>query len=75
MRGAAVGKGLHRLVYTYSPQSFHVGWRVSMAGLGALLVLGLALVRWPVDPLLGGAGGPFDGPVTDFFLPRSDGRA
>ena len=49
MRGAAVAEGPHRLVYSYNPQSFRVGWRVSLAGVAVLVVLGLAFVRWPVD--------------------------
>jgi Bacterial membrane protein YfhO len=53
MRGAAVAKGPHRLVYTYAPRSFRVGGRVSMAGLAVLLLMGLVFIRWPVDPLLG----------------------
>jgi hypothetical protein len=53
MRGAAVSSGAHRLVYAYSPQSFRVGRLVSIAGLAALLVLGLVCARWPVDPVLG----------------------
>ena len=53
MRGAAVSAGPHRLVYTYAPQSFRIGRLVSIAGLAALLILGLACVRWPVDPILG----------------------
>ena len=37
MRGAAVGSGRHRLVYTYNPASFRVGGFVSLAGLGGLV--------------------------------------
>ncbi len=54
MRGAAVPSGPHRLVYQYSPQSFRVGRLVSIAGLAALLIVGGACARWPVDPILGG---------------------
>jgi hypothetical protein len=52
MRGAAVPSGPHRLVYTYSPSSFRIGRGVSIAGLAALTILGLACARWPVDPVL-----------------------
>jgi hypothetical protein len=53
MRGAAVEKGPNHLVYTYDPQSFRVGRLVSMAGLAAFLVLGLAFARWPVERVIG----------------------
>ncbi len=56
MRGAAVSSGRHRLVYTYRPQSFRVGLLVSIAGLAALLILGVGCARWPVDPVLGRHG-------------------
>jgi uncharacterized membrane protein YfhO len=52
MRGAAVAAGPHRLVYTYSPDSFQIGRIVSIAGLAALVILGLACARWPIDPVL-----------------------
>jgi Bacterial membrane protein YfhO len=52
MRGAAVTKGPHRLVYTYSPRSFRVGLLVSIGGLAAFLILSLVCARWPVDPKL-----------------------
>ena len=55
MRGAAVDKGFHHLVYSYAPKSFQVGQLVSLVGLGVLLVFGLAFARWPVDPVLGRA--------------------
>ena len=48
MRGAVVPSGPHRLVYTYAPQSFRVGRIVSIAGVAAFLILGLACVKWPV---------------------------
>ena len=54
MRGAAVTKGSHRLVYTYAPRSFRAGLLVSIGGLAAFLILGLACARWPVDPTLSG---------------------
>jgi Bacterial membrane protein YfhO len=58
MRGAAVPNGSHRLVFTYAPGSFRVGWLVSAAGLAALLVLGLVCARRPVDPTLAGGTSP-----------------
>jgi uncharacterized membrane protein YfhO len=39
MRGARVESGSHRLVYTYGPDSFATGKKVSAAGLAALAVL------------------------------------
>ena len=54
MRGAAVGSGSHRLVFTFVPLSFRVGCLVSIFGLAALLFLALACVRCPVHPQLGG---------------------
>ncbi|MGE5755002.1 MAG: hypothetical protein ACM35G_04690, partial [Planctomycetaceae bacterium] len=48
MRGAAVKSGRHRLVYTYEPRSFHLGGRITLAGLAALIVLGLASAFRPV---------------------------
>jgi hypothetical protein len=57
MRGAAVVAGHHRLVYTYAPQSFRVGRLVSIVGLTAMLILGLACARWPIDPAFGGRDG------------------
>jgi hypothetical protein len=69
MRGAAVPSGHHRLVYTYSPLSFQVGRLVSIAGLAALVILGLACARWPVDSLV--AGNAAMKPAGDFL---HDGR-
>jgi hypothetical protein len=40
MRGAAVGAGVHRLVYTYEPSSLRAGAALSAAGLVALAGLG-----------------------------------
>jgi hypothetical protein len=40
MRGAAVPKGKHRLVYRYNPATFRVGRVVSVGGLAALVILG-----------------------------------
>ncbi len=64
MRGAAVSSGRHRLVYTYRPQSFRVGLLVSIAGLAALLILGVVCARWPVDPVLGRHGQSGSDPLT-----------
>jgi uncharacterized membrane protein YfhO len=44
MRGAAVQKGTHRLVYTYVPRSFRIGMGVSIAGLVSLSIL----IAWAV---------------------------
>ena len=49
MRGAAVSAGHYRLVFTFAPQSFRVGRLVSIAGLAALLILGMACMFRPVD--------------------------
>jgi hypothetical protein len=55
MRGAVVTAGPHRIVYTYAPMSFRVGLGVSIAGLAAFLILGLACALRPVDPVLAAA--------------------
>jgi hypothetical protein len=39
MRGAAVGAGTHRLVYTYDPSSFRLGGLISLVSIGLSLVL------------------------------------
>ena len=57
MRGALVPAERHRLVYTFAPQSFHVGLIVSAAGIAALLFFGLFCRLRPVDPLLAGSAG------------------
>jgi hypothetical protein len=54
MRGAVVPSGVHQLVYTYAPEMFRVGRLVSIAGLFALLILGLCCTRWPVVGLIAG---------------------
>jgi hypothetical protein len=46
MRGAAVGAGVHTLVYVYDPLSFRVGLAVSILGLLGLL----ALLAWRRRP-------------------------
>jgi len=55
MRGASVPAGVHRLVYTYAPRSFLAGGIISILGMAALAVLGLACVLRPVDPVVGGS--------------------
>ncbi len=50
MRGAAVSAGRHRLVYNYAPRSFRIGRLVSLAGLSALLFLGLACAAGRPSP-------------------------
>jgi hypothetical protein len=52
MRGSAVPAGTHRLVYTYSPQSFRIGRVISMIGLGALALLCLAYAVRRADPMV-----------------------
>ena len=52
MRGAAVPPGTHHLVYSYAPQSFRIGAVLSILGLGALGVLGVACALRPVDPVV-----------------------
>ena len=59
MRGSAVPSGRHRLVYRYDPASVRIGRLVSIAGIAALLILGLLCVRWPLDR--GVAGNPSSG--------------
>jgi hypothetical protein len=41
MRGAAVPKGKHTLIYSYRPKSFRIGGVITLASLGVLLVLGV----------------------------------
>ena len=53
MRGAAVPAESHRLVFTYTPQSFRIGKLVSVAGLALFLFFGLFCAFWPIDPVLG----------------------
>jgi hypothetical protein len=67
MRGAAVPAGRHRLVYTYAPASFRIGRLVSLAGLAALVVLGLACAMVPVDRAVTRAG---PSPPRDVFPTR-----
>jgi hypothetical protein len=45
MRGAAVGAGTHRLVYTYDPLSFRLGGLISLVSIGLSLVLGVGSWR------------------------------
>ena len=52
MRGAAVRKGPHRLIYTYAPRSFRLGRLLSIGGIVAFSLLCLACARWPVEPML-----------------------
>jgi hypothetical protein len=45
MRGAAVPKGRHRLVYRYEPRSFVIGLSLSAAGAATLTALGALMAR------------------------------
>jgi hypothetical protein len=47
MRGALVPTDHHRLVFTYAPESFQIGLRVSAAAVCVLLILSVACMRWP----------------------------
>jgi hypothetical protein len=58
MRGAAVAAGAHRLVFTYAPESFRIGRLVSLGGVAALLLLGLAFARHPIDLVVEGRDEP-----------------
>jgi hypothetical protein len=58
MRGAAVSKGTHRLVYTFRPPLFQSGKMVSMAGVAGLLFFALVCALRPVDPVLEGRDSP-----------------
>ena len=49
MRGAAVPAGNHKLVYSYAPLSFRAGRIVSILGLGALALCGMACALRPID--------------------------
>jgi hypothetical protein len=53
MRGAALSKGPHTLVYTYAPNSFYRGAIVTVGGLFALVLLGAWCVARPVEKVLG----------------------
>ncbi len=53
MRGAVVPKGPHRLVYTYAPRSFRIGWLLSVVGLMAMFGFAATCYRHPVDPTVG----------------------
>ena len=48
MRGAAVKEGRHTLVYTYDPNSFHVGATMSIAGVLTLAALVPWAMRGPI---------------------------
>jgi hypothetical protein len=52
MRGAAVPAGRHRLVYTYAPQSFALGGRITLGALAALGGLVVVFSLRPVTRLL-----------------------
>ncbi len=52
MRGAPVGKGKHRLEYTYDPPSFRVGLWISGGGLVLLALLALLWTWRPIQPIL-----------------------
>lgn len=52
MRGAAVPAGRHRLIYTYAPQSFAIGGRITIVASGLLVVLGVVFTLRPVTSSL-----------------------
>ncbi|WP_406699766.1 hypothetical protein V5E97_13015 [Singulisphaera sp. Ch08] len=52
MRGAAVPAGRHRLIYSYEPDSFRMGGRVSLVGLAILVTLGFVFRRRPISACL-----------------------
>jgi hypothetical protein len=54
MRGAAVEAGKHHLVYTFDPESFHLGARLSLAGLGLTVLLGAVFAVRPGSARLAG---------------------
>ncbi len=60
MRGAAVPKGNHQLVYTYDPGSFRVGKQISLAGLAVAAIFAIYLALRPRAPL--NAAGTADSP-------------
>jgi hypothetical protein len=53
MRGAAMAKGEHRLVYSYRPRSFQIGRFLSLAGFAVLILLSMVCVRRPIDRTVG----------------------
>ena len=44
LRGVVLGPGKHRIVFSYEPASYEVGWIISL--LSTLLVVGAALFGW-----------------------------
>ncbi len=71
MRGAAVGQGSHRLVYTYEPRSFQIGGIFTLAGLAAPALLAVYFGRKatkresPLKKRLNaGQSPPFSGRIT-----------
>jgi hypothetical protein len=52
MRGAAVPADFHRLVFTYTPNSFRIGKVVSVVGLALLVFFGVVCAVRPIDPVL-----------------------
>lgn len=52
MRGAAVQKGPHHLVYTYAPRSYRIGRIVTAAGLVAMMAFSVLCVMRPVERAL-----------------------
>jgi hypothetical protein len=61
MRGAAVEKGTHKLVYSYRPRSFRIGVIASLAGLAGLVLLAAACAFRPVVGGIAEAGSPPSG--------------
>lgn len=57
MRGAAVEAGKHHLVYTFDPESFHLGSKLSLAGLVLTALLGAIFAFRPVSARLAGDDG------------------
>ncbi len=52
MRGAAVPRGKHTLVYSYEPTSFRLGAMITFAGFVLAAMLAIFLARKPIEPAL-----------------------
>ena len=64
MRGAAVSRGHHRLVYTYNPRSYRIGLFVSAIGIATMVLLSLVCAFRPVGPSAGALSPPSPPEIT-----------
>jgi len=52
MRGATVKAGKHRLVYTFDPDSFRKGSKITLGAFVVLAILATVFTRWPISSRL-----------------------